>query len=148
MMTSNIYLLIFAIAFMGCVLATPGVTRLAVWFGAIDRPDQFRRIHKGATPRMGGLGLAFGLAMGLLLVVWGGYLRDWDRFSEWWSSLAPVGIAALIVLIIGTVDDMVGIGPRVKLLGQAAAVMVLYCGGVRVSRVDILGFPLRFDSPS
>ena len=148
MMTSNIYLLIFAIAFMGCVLATPGVTRLAVWFGAIDRPDQFRRIHKGATPRMGGLGLAFGLVLGLLLIVWGGYLRDWDRFSEWWISLAPVGLAALIVLLIGTVDDLVGIGPRAKLLAQAAAVMVLYFGGVRVSSVVFLGIPMRFDSPS
>lgn len=148
MMTSNIYLLIFAIAFMGCVLATPGVTRLAIWFGAIDRPDQFRRIHKGATPRMGGLGLAFGLTIGLLLIVWGGYLHDWDRFSDWWIGLAPVGLAALIVLLLGAVDDLVGIGPRVKLLGQAGAVVVLYCGGVRVSSVVLLGIPLRFDSPS
>ena len=92
-------LLIFAIAFMGCVLATPGVTRLAVWFGAIDRPDQFRRIHKGATPRMGGLGLAFGLALSLLLIAWGGYLRDWDRFAEWWSALAPV---ILVVVVLAT----------------------------------------------
>ena len=82
MMTSNIFLLIFAVAFMGCVLATPVVTRLAVWAGAIDRPDQFRRIHKGATPRMGGLGLAFGICVGLLLVVLGRLpRRDWDRFS-------------------------------------------------------------------
>ena len=148
MMTSNIYLLIFAIAFMGCVLATPGVTRLAVWFGAIDRPDQFRRIHKGATPRMGGLGLAFGMALGLLLIAWGGYLRDWERFSEWWASLVPVAVAALMVLVIGTVDDLRGVGPRLKLLGQAAAVMVLYLGGVRVSNVVLLGIPIRFDSPS
>lgn len=148
MMTSNIYLLIFAIAFMGCVLATPGVTRLAIWFGAIDRPDQFRRIHKGATPRMGGLGLAFGLALGLLLVAWGGYLRDWDRFSEWWVGLGPVALASLIVLGLGAVDDLKGVGPRVKLLGQAAAVLVLYFGGVRVSNVVLLGIPIRFDSPS
>jgi UDP-GlcNAc:undecaprenyl-phosphate GlcNAc-1-phosphate transferase len=148
MMTTNIYLLIFAIAFMGCVLATPMVTRLAVWFGAIDKPDQFRRIHKGATPRMGGLGLAFGIALGLVLVVIGGYLRDWDKFSEWWPSLLPVGIAGLIVLLIGAVDDLRGIGPRVKLLGQAAAVIVLYLGGVRIGNVVILGFPIRLDQPS
>ena len=64
MLNTNTYLLIFAVAFMGCVLVTPLVTRVATWLGAIDRPDQFRRIHKGATPRMGGLGLAFGLAVG------------------------------------------------------------------------------------
>jgi UDP-GlcNAc:undecaprenyl-phosphate GlcNAc-1-phosphate transferase len=148
MMTSNIYLLIFAIAFMGCVLATPAVTRLAIWFGAIDRPDQFRRIHKGATPRMGGLGLAFGLVLGIVLVVWGGYLREWERFPEWWVSLAPVAIASLIVLLVGTVDDLRGMGPRVKLLGQAAAVIVLYMGGIRVGNVVILGLPINLESPS
>ena len=148
MINMNVYLLIFAIAFMGCVLATPAVTRLAIWFGAIDRPDQFRRIHKGATPRMGGLGLAFGLALGIVLVVCGGYLRGWEQFAEWWSNLAPVAIAGVIVLLIGAVDDLRGIGPRVKLLGQAAAVMVLYLGGVRIGNVVVLGVPIRLDSPS
>src|SRR5947208_2902093 len=52
MMISNAFLLIFAVAFMGCVLATPMVTRIAVWAGAIDRPDHFRRVHKGATLRI------------------------------------------------------------------------------------------------
>ena len=67
MMISNGYLTIFALAMMGCVLATPLVTRLATWVGAIDRPDQFRRIHTGAIPRLGGLGLALGIAAGTFL---------------------------------------------------------------------------------
>ncbi len=50
--------MIFAFAMMGCVLTTPLVTHFAGWVGAIDKPDQFRRIHKGAIPRLGGLGLA------------------------------------------------------------------------------------------
>src|SRR5208283_2249100 len=57
-------LMIFALAMMGCVLATPLVTQIASWVGAIDRPDQFRRIHTGAIPRLGGLGLALGIAAG------------------------------------------------------------------------------------
>src|SRR4051794_38754700 len=84
-MLSNALLLIFAIAFMGCVLSTPLVTRIASWTGAIDRPDQFRRIHQGATPRMGGLGLAFGLALSLVPMALGGYLREWHVPAEWWS---------------------------------------------------------------
>ncbi len=57
-MISNAYLMIFAVAMLGCVLATPLVTWVATWVGAIDRPDQFRRIHQGAIPRLGGLALA------------------------------------------------------------------------------------------
>ena len=67
MVISNGYLMIFALAMMGCVLATPLVTQIASWVGAIDRPDQFRRIHTGAIPRLGGLGLALGIAAGTVL---------------------------------------------------------------------------------
>ena len=41
----------------------------------------------------------------------------------------------MIVLVVGFVDDTRSLGPRVKLLGQAAAVLVLYFGGVRI-RLD------------
>ena len=105
-------LLIFAVAFMGCVLATPVVTRIALWAGAIDRPDHFRRIHKRATPRLGGLGLAFGLAIGVVLVSVAGYLDHWSGFAAWWPRQWPVLSAALIVLMVGFVDDTRTIGPR------------------------------------
>ncbi len=86
MIVSNAYLLIFAVAFMGCVLATPVVTRIAFWAGAIDKPDQFRRIHKAATPRLGGLGLAFGLLMGILVVVLGGISTPGTACRSGWRA--------------------------------------------------------------
>ena len=152
-MTPDSYLLVFALAFLSCVLATPVVTRLAVRLGAIDRPDQYRRIHKGATPRMGGLGLAVGVAAGVLPLVLGGLLPPWPGLTEWSSTLGWVAGAAAIVLVLGVVDDTVGVGPRAKLLGQAAAVMVLYAGGIRIESVEFLGvelplsFPLRLALP-
>ena len=148
MLNSNTYLLIFAVAFMGCVLVTPMVTRIATWLGAIDRPDQFRRIHKGATPRMGGLGLAFGLTAGLGVAAIGGYLHDWSDYPRWVTTLLPIGLAGLIVLGVGVVDDTREMGPRLKLLGQASAVMVLYVGGIRIDSVTILQLTIPLDSPS
>ena len=147
MMISNAFLLIFAVAFMGCVLATPVVTRIAVWAGAIDRPDQFRRIHKGATPRLGGLGLAFGILVGVVAVVYGGYLDVWDGLPAWSEKQWPVLAAALIVLGLGFVDDTRTLGPRIKLAGQALAVVVLYSGGVRIQSFDVLGLAIDFSRP-
>ena len=49
-MISNVYLTIFAVAMAGCVLTTPLVTWIASRVGAIDRPDQFRRVHQGGFP--------------------------------------------------------------------------------------------------
>src|SRR3954470_23183824 len=130
MLISNALLLIFAVAFMGCVLATPVVTRIALWAGAIDRPDHFRRIHKGATPRLGGLGLAFGLVLGILAGLHGGYLHGWGGLPEWCARQWPFFAASAIVLPLGFVDDTRGVGPRLKLGCQAVAVLVLYFGGV------------------
>jgi UDP-GlcNAc:undecaprenyl-phosphate/decaprenyl-phosphate GlcNAc-1-phosphate transferase len=146
-MTSNVNLLAFALAFVGCVLVTPLVTRVASWAGAIDRPDQFRRIHKGAVPRLGGLGLAFGLALSVLPVVYGGYLRDWVGFPYWWSRQWSVVVAAVIVLIVGAIDDAKGMKPRLKLLGQALAVVVLFKGGIRIERVAFMGWPISLSYP-
>ena len=146
MMITNAFLLIFAVAFMGCVLATPVVTRIAVWAGAIDRPDHFRRIHKGATPRLGGLGLAFGLLVGILVVLHGGYLDGWDGLGDWCVRQWPVFAASAIVLTLGFVDDTRGVGPRVKLGCQALAVLVLYFGGVRIQNFDLLGWAIDFNA--
>ena len=148
MLNTNTYLLIFAVAFMGCVLVTPFVTRIAGWLGAIDRPDQFRRIHKGATPRMGGLGLAFGLTIAIVVAALGGYFRDWTEYPHWLGTLIPIGIAALIVLLVGMVDDTQEMRPRLKLLGQTSAVLVLYLGGIRIDSLTVLHFTIPLDSPS
>ncbi len=147
-MFSNAFLLVFAIAFMGCVLSTPLVTRLAAWFGAIDRPDQFRRIHKGATPRMGGLGVAFGLGVGILPVALGGYLRDWPGAAEWWGRQWAVIAAAAIIILVGILDDTRGLNPRPKLLGQTGAVLVLILGGIQIQKLAILGITLDLSYPA
>ncbi|WP_422930965.1 glycosyltransferase family 4 protein [Singulisphaera sp. PoT] len=148
MMFSNTLLLIFAIAFMGCVLATPVVTRIAIWAGAIDRPDQFRRIHKGATPRLGGLGLAFGIGVGVMLAGFGGYLNEWSGFAEWWSNQWCILAASLIVLMVGFFDDTISLGPRMKLAGQGIAVLVLYVGGVQIEGFELLGRGIDLSHPS
>ena len=148
MVISNGYLMIFALAMMGCVLATPLVTQIATWVGAIDRPDQFRRIHEGAIPRLGGLGLALGIAAGTILPHFSGSSRLIslslsDLHHEW-----VILIAALIILVVGFVDDTRSLGPRVKLLGQALAVLILYLGGIRIQTIDVLGANLDLSSPS
>jgi UDP-GlcNAc:undecaprenyl-phosphate GlcNAc-1-phosphate transferase len=148
MMASNSYLMIFAIAMTGCVLATPVVTWLATWVGAIDRPDQFRRIHQGAIPRLGGLALALGVAGGTSLTLFrnspsasfpGGFAAHY----HW-----PVLLAALVILIVGFIDDTRSVGPRVKLLGQALAVLSLYLGGIRIQTIDVLGLSLDLGFPT
>jgi UDP-GlcNAc:undecaprenyl-phosphate GlcNAc-1-phosphate transferase len=148
-MSSNAYLVVFALAFMGCVLVIPVVSRFASWVGAIDCPDQFRRIHRGATPRMGGLGLCFGLMISLLVVAlhwdWGG---SWPDSAAFWSRQWSVLFAALLILAVGSIDDARGLGPRLKLIAQGTTVLVLYSGGIRIDRIVLLGNSFDFCHPA
>ncbi len=163
-MSSNPFLLVFALAFMGCVLTIPIVTRVAGWIGAIDRPDHYRRIHRVAVPRLGGLGLAFGLACGLGLASLWAIDAGNPIASLSARHLALLG-AALVILLIGVVDDTKGLSPRTKLLGQATSVLLLYWGGIRIAGIDMFGvsiplshsmsvtlpgldFPFSVDAPS
>lgn len=144
----NLIMLIFAISFMGCVLMTPIVTRVASWAGAIDRPDQFRRIHRHATPRLGGLGLATGIALSIYCGSLSPQLRTWTGADVWWSQVGIVLTAGLVVLILGVIDDTRGVSPRTKLLGQSLAVVLLYAGGVRITSIALFGATIDLSSPA
>jgi UDP-GlcNAc:undecaprenyl-phosphate GlcNAc-1-phosphate transferase len=146
-MLSSIYLPVFTVAFIGCVLATPMATQFATWVGAIDRPDQFRRLHKAATPRMGGLALALGLVLSIWLVVAWGYLRAWPGFTEWWAKQWGVALAMATVLLVGSYDDACGVGPRLKLLGQTVAVLILFLGGTRIESIALMGWDIPLHRP-
>jgi UDP-GlcNAc:undecaprenyl-phosphate GlcNAc-1-phosphate transferase len=146
-MTLNVLSLAFATAFVGCVLAVPLVTRLAAWSGAIDRPDHFRRIHKGAIPRLGGLGLALGLALCLIAISLHGDFRQWSGFPDWAMRQFVVAAAAFLVLLVGATDDTHGLTPRIKLLGQALAVGLLYAGGIRIEGIEVLGNAIAMSTP-
>jgi UDP-GlcNAc:undecaprenyl-phosphate GlcNAc-1-phosphate transferase len=148
MLISNGYLMIFALAMMGCVLATPLVTQLAAWVGAIDRPDHFRRIHQGAIPRLGGLALAMGIATGVFLPHFSGSASIFSVGLPDVNHEGAILVAALIILFVGFVDDTRSLGPRVKLLGQALAVLMLYLGGIRIQTIDVLSFGIDLQHPS
>lgn len=145
-MVQNGYLLAFATSFVGCILATPVVTRMAGWVGAIDRPDQFRRIHKGAVPRLGGLAVAFGLLLTAVGAM-SGLGGQWPAAAQFWNEQWATLVAGGIVLLLGVLDDTRGVNPRPKLLGQTAAVLVLAVGGVRITNFSLLGMPFSVSYP-
>jgi UDP-GlcNAc:undecaprenyl-phosphate GlcNAc-1-phosphate transferase len=148
MMISNTYLMIFAVAMTGCVLATPLVTWVATWVGAIDRPDHFRRIHKAAIPRLGGLALALGVAAGTILTLLHEPLRQRVVGELGAHHHGSLLVAVIIILCVGFIDDTRSLGPRLKLLGQALAVLALYLGGIRIQMIDVLGLNLDLGFPS
>ena len=105
-----------AVAFLVCFAMTPPVKRFAERIGAVDQPSE-RRINKVPIPRMGGLAIFLGFVLTALL------------FVPLSTQVTGILLGAVIIAVMGAVDDIVSLNAWIKLLGQiVAAVVVIRCG--------------------
>ena len=105
-------ILAVAIAFTLSFAATPAVKWLAHRIGAIDVPKDARRIHKNPIPRLGGLAIFVGFIVSVLI------MADID------VQLRGVLIGAIIIVILGVIDDIYTLKAYIKFLVQIAAALI------------------------
>ncbi len=119
------YLPVLAIAFIAAAIGTILSKRTALRLGIVDHPDDTVKTHKTPVAYLGGIGICFGFAVGLLVSVF--------LFNLQTEMKAAVGIfaAGLIACITGAVDDIHEIKPYQKILGQMAAAVVLVVVGIK-----------------
>src|SRR5262245_10595538 len=110
MIICNVYLAPLACAMHACVVSTPRATWEADPVGAIGRPDQFRRVHQVAVPRLGGLALAIGVATATLLTYVDVSLGLRASGGVPISSYGCLLVAALGILVVGFVDGTRSLG--------------------------------------
>ena len=111
--------LAFIVAFLVAYMMTPPVKRFAERVGAIDVPKDGRRVHDHPIPRMGGLAIFMGFVLAVLL------------FVNMSTQVMGILLGAVIIAVIGAVDDIISLKPLVKLAGQIlAAVVAVRCGVV------------------
>lgn len=108
-------------------VATLGLRRLAAALGLMDHPGGHKQ-HADPVPAVGGLAIALGLAVGLC---WLGVATI--------VALAPLLIAAMLLLLVGLIDDRRGLSPRLRFAVQAlAALAMALFGGVRLDDFGLL----------
>jgi UDP-GlcNAc:undecaprenyl-phosphate GlcNAc-1-phosphate transferase len=117
-------------------LLTPLVVRVAVRTGAVDLPSPDRpRIHRDPIPRIGGVAIAVGILVPLLLFV------DLD------GPLRGIAIGLPIVALIGLIDDVRGLSASTKLLAVMGAALIPVVGyDMTIDRIGI-SF-VSFDLPA
>jgi UDP-GlcNAc:undecaprenyl-phosphate/decaprenyl-phosphate GlcNAc-1-phosphate transferase len=126
-------LVILIVAAVVTVLLIPILERRALALRVLDEPGP-RKVHERPMPRVGGIAMAVGAAIPVLLWV------PMDR------SLAAVLLAALTILVFGVWDDRRNLPARTKFLGQCIAVaIVMFAGGVSIHSVTLAE---RFEIPS
>jgi len=111
-----VFMIVIPFVFVAAIM--PFICKIAVQIGAVDMP-RGRHIHDKPTPRLGGLGIFFGFLLGYML------------FGTHSSQMNSILIGSFIIILVGIVDDIVELSPKVKFVGQtaAASIIAIYGGG-------------------
>ena len=112
---------VLAFLFAGAVawMLVPTTEGLARRIGAIDYPNQ-RGLHEAPTPKLGGVAVLVAvLAAGLLFLPWDDQTR---------SILG----GALVIAVVGILDDIFDLNPALKLLGQTVGALIPVSAGLGV----------------
>lgn len=109
---------------------TPLVKLLAKKVGAMDVPKDDRRMHHTPIPRMGGLAIFIGFLISVLI-----FLKLGDR-----SELAGILLGAVIIVVLGVLDDIMALPALPKFLVQIVAAVIVVLYGCRIDH--FLGWTL------
>jgi len=90
------------------------------------------RIHDSFTPSMGGIAVYVGVHVALIIAV---------PLAEW-ISLKYFFIASSLMFVIGLRDDVLGLSPVKKLIGQLLPIIIIVLFGKIVVESDLYGFNL------
>ncbi len=102
--------------------ATPAVKICAKHFGAVDVPKDNRRMHKVPIPRMGGLAIFLG------------FIISTSLFGHLTRQTSAILLGAVLIVILGIIDDKMALPPSVKFVGQIAAALIPALNGVDIER--------------
>lgn len=116
------------VAFLICYFMTPPVKRFAENVGAIDVPKDGRRVHDHPIPRMGGLAIFTGFVLSVLL------------FVDMSMQVMGLLLGAIIIAVMGALDDILCLNPWIKLGGQFLAALVAIRCGIVFDAISNPGF--------
>lgn len=130
------YLLVACVAASVTFLLTPIARQIAIRWKAVARPRD-RDVHAVATPRMGGLALFAGLALGLFVAA---RLPSLHRSFENGPVMPWLLTSAAIICAVGLIDDRYELDSITKLAGQVLACgLMVTQGGVQLAFVSLPG---------
>ncbi len=114
----------FIISFIICFVLIPIIIKLSMRYNLVDKPNE-RKVHKVPISRLGGLGIVLGILSSAPL--W--FLKG-DS-----SMLIHLLVGMLILIMIGVIDDIRELPPKIKFLGQIVAALLLAHAGLLIDNM-------------
>ncbi len=125
MTTTLIPIICGVVAALAVVALTPLAAHLARAVGAVAEPKG-RSIHSTPTPLLGGLAILAGF---LIPVIY--YLPTFDTPAK------ALIVGAILIALVGALDDIVELSPAVKFVGQAACAVIPVAAGLTIDHLTL-----------
>lgn len=128
----------FLLAFITAYVITPYTIRLAKKVGAVDMPED-RRVNKKPMPRLGGLAVISGFLVSIIYLIITMAIEQKIDFMADELNIKIIGffVGLLVLGITCFIDDVKGIKPLVKLVGQILAAILVASSGVLIDNFTI-----------
>lgn len=130
-------LIVFGVAFVVAYLAVPLSKNIAKKIGAVDYPGN-RRVNNIPIPRCGGIALYIGLVASCVVILVGMHFFDWKihhlfEINDINFFLLAIGVS--FIFMVGLIDDVIQLSPRVKFCGQIVACIIVALSGISIGIV-------------
>ena len=129
------YFISFTLAFIVAFSATPIVKSLAFKVGAIDVPKDERRMHKEPIARLGGIAIIAGFFISILFSLISSELLHTATGIVFNSEFIGLVTGAVIIAILGIVDDIKALSAKIKLPVQIIAAVIVAVSGIRIQTI-------------
>ncbi len=113
-------LLLGLLSFTLCIIFTPLCRAIAIRYNLVDIPDEDRKLHATPTPRVGGFAivLAYASALGFMLLI---PPSNEQLHIQHYALLRVLLPPAILIFLVGLLDDLVTLSALQKLAGQVFA---------------------------
>ena len=142
----NAYLLAFTGAAILSLLLTRVCRDVALRAAWVDLPDTIRKLHAGPVPAVGGVALAASTIGALTLA---SLVSPWSaaQLHEDLVHVLSLGALAVLMMLVGLVDDLRSLPAARKLTLQIAVALAAWMAGIRIESLGAYwgdGFRLGF----
>ena len=127
-MTERDAILAFVVAFVVAVALTPLTARLGRRVGAVDQPRE-RGLSEHPTPLLGGLAILAAVLVSSFIFLDPGAAED--------EKIRGILAGAIIITLVGALDDRFDLPAPVKFIGQIIAATIPVVAGVEVANITL-----------
>lgn len=130
----------FLLAFIVAFMVTPYSIKIAEKIGAIDIPEDERRMRRRSIPKLGGVAVILGFLISLTYLISVMHIEESINLFDqnmYLKKLIGIGLGIIVLLITGITDDVKTLKPWQKLFGQLMAAIIAVSFGIQINNITI-----------